>query len=260
MVKASDIYKYLCELAPMELKMDFDNPGFLVGDKEQELSKCLVSLDITSDVIKEAAEKGCGLIVSHHPVIWYEMKSLCTDDMQAKRVMELIKNGISAICMHTNLDIANGGVNDVLCDRLELENRDVFIASEGFENTGLGRIGEYEKEYNITDYLELVKAALGAKCLEYYACRNVRKVALVGGSAAEFISDAFIAGADTFITSDIKYHDFQLAKELGINLIDAGHFNTENPVVFTLYKKLSDKFPDVEFYISESNSSVTSFY
>ena len=149
MVKASDIYKYMCELAPMELKMDFDNPGFLVGDKEQELSKCLVSLDITSDVIKEAAEKGCGLIVSHHPVIWYEMKSLCTDDMQAKRVMELIKNGISAICMHTNLDIANGGVNDVLCDRLELENRDVFIASEGFENTGLGRIGEYEKEYNI---------------------------------------------------------------------------------------------------------------
>ncbi|MBQ5490341.1 MAG: Nif3-like dinuclear metal center hexameric protein, partial [Oscillospiraceae bacterium] len=210
--------------------------------------------------IKEAAEKGCGLIVSHHPVIWYEMKSLCTDDMQAKRVMELIRNGISAICMHTNLDIANGGVNDVLCDRLELENRDVFIASEGFENTGLGRIGEYEKEYNITDYLELVKAALGAKCLEYYACRNVRKVALVGGSAAEFISDAFKAGADTFITSDIKYHDFQLAKELGINLIDAGHFNTENPVVFTLYKKLSDRFPDVEFYVSESNSSVTSFY
>ena len=149
MVKASDIYKYMCELAPMELKMDFDNPGFLVGDKEQELSKCLVSLDITSDVIKEAVEKGCGLIVSHHPVIWYEMKSLCTDDMQAKRVMELIRNGISAICMHTNLDIANGGVNDVLCDRLELENRDVFIASEGFENTGLGRIEEYKKEYNI---------------------------------------------------------------------------------------------------------------
>ena len=121
-------------------------------------------------------------------------------------------------------------------------------------------IGEYEKEYDITDFLELVKAALGAKCLEYYACRNVRKVALVGGSAAEFISDAFNAGADTFITSDIKYHDFKLAKELGINLIDAGHFNTENPVVFTLYKKLSDKFPDVEFFVSESNSSVTSFY
>ena len=252
MVTVGQIYNVLNALAPVRYQMDFDNSGFLVGDRNEEVETVVTALDITDSVIEEAISLHADLIVSHHPLLFHPLRNIRSDDLTGRKVLALAQHGIAAICMHTNLDIANGGVNDVLCDRLELENRDVFIASEGFENTGLGRIGEYEKEYNITDYLEHVKAALGAKCLEYYACRNVRKVALVGGSAAEFISDAFNAGADTFITSDIKYHDFQLAKELGINLIDAGHFNTENPVVFTLYKKLSGKFPDVAVYVSES--------
>ena len=113
-MKVKDIYSYLCTKAPLELQMDFDNSGFLVGDPEQDVSNILIALDITSEVIAEAIDRNVQLIVSHHPVIWEPMKQVLSSDPQQNKIIKLIKNNIAAICMHTNLDIAEGGVNDQL--------------------------------------------------------------------------------------------------------------------------------------------------
>ena len=121
-MKVKDIYSYLCTKAPLELQMDFDNSGFLVGDPEQDVSNILIALDITSEVIAEAIDRNVQLIVSHHPVIWEPMKQVLSSDPQQNKIIKLIKNNIAAICMHTNLDIAEGGVNDQLLKLLGANN------------------------------------------------------------------------------------------------------------------------------------------
>ena len=118
MAEVGQIFEYLNELAPVELKMDFDNVGLLVGNAEAKVEKCLVALDITDEVIEEAIRLGTQLIVSHHPIIFGAIKSVTADDLVGRKIIALIRNDISAICMHTNLDIAEGGVNDALMSAL----------------------------------------------------------------------------------------------------------------------------------------------
>ena len=108
MAEVGQIFEYLNELAPVELKMDFDNVGLLVGNAEAKVEKCLVALDITDEVIEEAVRLGAQLIVSHHPIIFGAIKSVTADDLVGRKIIALIRNNISAVCMHTNLDIAEG--------------------------------------------------------------------------------------------------------------------------------------------------------
>ena len=115
---AGEIFQFLKLMAPLELQMDFDNAGFLVGDRGRRVEKALLALDATSEVINEAIDFGADMIITHHPLIWNAMKSLTTDDIMQRRVMKLVKNNISLVSMHTNLDIADGGVNDVLLSLL----------------------------------------------------------------------------------------------------------------------------------------------
>lgn len=180
MVNAGEIRDYLLSLAPMKLKMDFDNVGLLVGSPDTAVSRALVSLDITSEVIDEAAALGAQLIVSHHPVIWDAMKSVTGETVQTAKVTKLIKNGIAAICMHTNLDIADGGVNDVLMKTLS--GKVTSILEPTGDGAGCGRVGGF-REIPLVDFLRLCKDALGCSGLRYYdAGIPVRKLAVMGGA------------------------------------------------------------------------------
>ncbi len=252
MTKVKDIYGLLCDMAPLELKMDFDNPGLLVGHEENEVNRVIVSLDITDEVIKEAARAGAQLIVSHHP-LFFSLKRAVDSDENGRKVLALAEAGIAAICMHTNLDKAPGGVNDMLAYAAGLQDIEVFGSQEaGYEAPcGLGRIGVLEPPQSMAEYLPLLKKALGANGLRYVdSGKPVHKVAVLGGSGGDMLFEAAAAGCDTYITADVKYNGFLSAKELGINLIDGGHFCTETVVVPKLSEVIKSAFPDVEVFIS----------
>lgn len=254
MVTVKDILAFLDSLAPMERKMEFDNVGLLVGWQENRVTKILTALDITSDVIDEAESIGAELIVSHHPVIFDAMKSVCADDICGSKILKLASAGISAICMHTNLDVSRGGVNDALAESLGLENVHCLTV-DGFDASGdeygLGRYGELSSETELSDFLQYVKRKLQANGLRYVnAGKKVRHVAVCGGSGGSELLKAAQAGCDTYVTADIKYNAFLDAEELGINLIDAGHFPTENVIITPLSEKLSERFPDVQVAVS----------
>lgn len=247
------IYEYLRELAPLELQMDFDNAGFLVGHSKAQVSRVLLALDVTSQVAGEAAECGCQMIVSHHPVIFEAIKELTDRTATGAALLLLAEERIAVVSMHTNLDIAPGGVNDVLLAALGAE-------LSGELEDGCGRVGFLREEQGMAQFLTLCKEALDTDGLRYYdSGRPARHIAVMGGSGGSSVRTAFDKGCDTYVTSDIKYHQFLEAKELGMNLIDGDHYGTENLVIPALCDKLSAHFPDVEFIVSGRHRRVVSF-
>ncbi len=254
MPTVQEIFKQLCEYAPLELQMDFDNSGFLVGRGERLVQKALLSLDITLPVIREAEEMGANLIISHHPLIFHALKELRPNGPGEKALL-LAEKGLAAICMHTNLDIAQGGVNDVLIRLFGAEPEQPLDAE------GCGRVGILPTEMPLPDFLARCKDQLQAKGLRYVdAGRPVRRIAVMGGSGGDALQDAVEKGCDTYVTADVKYHSFLDAAELGLNLIDADHFCTENPVIPVLANRLSADFPNVEFAVSKVHHQLISFF
>ena len=255
----NDVFQFLDGLAPVRLKMDFDNVGLLVGDAETPVTRCLVALDITDKVIEEAIAMRAELIVSHHPIIFGSIKSVTADDLTGRKLLSLIRCGISAICMHTNLDIAEGGVNDELAKTLGIDVTGILEPCG--DGNGCGRVGELPKALTMGDFLSICKTRLCSNGLRYHdAGIPVRKVAVMGGSGGDCIELAKALGCDTYVTSDIKYNGFLDAKELGINLIDADHFCTENVIVPVLCEKLSERFPDAVFTVSAVHHQTAQFF
>jgi len=266
-ITVNDVYKYLCSIAPVEAKMDFDNVGFLVGRSDSCVSRILVSLDITHEVISEALDIGAELIVSHHP-LFFSLTSVTDTDTTGSKVVSLLSGGISAICMHTNLDAARGGTGDALASAagIAVENGLAELLTEDGKYPdgtaySYGRIGCLMNPCPLSRYLETLKKALNTTGLRYYdAGRDVFRVAVVGGSGGNMLQDAVKQGCDTFLTADIKYDVFLDAKELGINLIDGDHFCTENLVTGTIVDKLRAAFPGTEVSASKRHGQTARFY
>lgn len=253
MATVKDILSFLETLAPANLKMEWDNVGLLCGSKNTEVTKILVALDPFEGVCKEAADIGAQLIVTHHPLIFRAPSTITDETSVGRSIMFLCRHGISAVNAHTNLDVAPGGVNDVLAEKLGLQN---ITALED----GLLRTGDVT-EQSLESFLASVKEKLGCQGLRYVSGgKPVKQVAVGGGSCAGEMMDALAAGCDTFVTSDIKYNQFWDAQDLGLNLIDAGHFHTENPVVAVLAEKLRAAFPEIEVKISETHTDCMKYY
>ena len=263
MITVGDILNFIDTLAPKSMKMDWDNVGLLCGSRSTPVTKVLVALDPFEGVCEEAKAIGAQLIVTHHPLIFQAPKAITDETSVGRSILKLCASGISAINAHTNLDCAPGGVNDVLAKRLNLQNITVINPNGVDENGnewGLLRCGDVT-EQALSDFLENVKKQLGIPCLRYVdGGKTVRKVAVGGGSCASSMMDALRAGCDTFVTADIRYNQFWDAYDLGMNLIDAGHFHTENPVVAVLAEKLAAAFPEIEVKISESHTDCMKYY
>ena len=263
MTTVGDILKYIETLAPRSMKMDWDNVGLLCGSKATPVTKVLVALDPFEGVCREAAQWGAQLIVTHHPVIFQAPKAITDETSVGRSILQLCAHGISAINAHTNLDCAPGGVNDVLAKKLALVNVQV-VDPEGTDENGnewgLLRMGDVP-EQPLDAFLNRVKTLLGCEGLRYVdGGKPVRKVAVGGGSCAGEMLDALRAGCDTFVTADVKYNQFWDAHDLGMNLIDAGHFHTENPVVAVLADKIAAAFPEIEVKISEIHADCMKYY
>ena len=263
MTTVNDILQYIETIAPPYMQENWDNVGLLCGSKSAPVTKILVALDPFEHVCREAAEWGAELIVTHHPIIFQALKSITDDTSVGRGIRTLIRNDISAINAHTNLDQTPGGVNDVLAQTLGLANIQVIdecgVDEEG-RPWGLLRCGEVS-ERALPDFLAEVKEKLHCDGLRYVSGgRLVHKVAVGGGACAGELRAAVKAGCDTFVTSDVKYNQFWDAKELDVNLVEAGHFYTENPAVAVLAEKLRAAFPELEVKISEKHNDCMKFY
>lgn len=262
MTLVKDVYSFLQTKAPFELQMDFDNAGFLVGREDAVVTKILVALDITEAVIQEASEQGAQLIVSHHPVIWGGAKSVTDQTPMGRKLLAMAERHIAAICAHTNLDAVEGGVNDALAQRLGLV--DIGQLKQDGEDSqgrpyGIGRVG-YVARQPLYDFALGVKNLLGANGVRLVdGGKPVHKVAVGGGSCSSMMGDALALGCDTFVTSDVKYDGFLEAKAQGLNLIDAGHYPTENVVCPVLCNWLKKQFPQVSVAISQRHHEVFSY-
>ena len=228
MAVVREIEQFLYTWAPRELAAGWDNVGLLVGDPDREVTRILVALDVTRAVADEAARLG-GLLTA------------------------LVRGNLSAICMHTNLDAAEGGVNDCLARKLGLQD------AEPFNEEKIGRIGTISCEKPLEEFLQDVVKLLGCRGLRYHSGeRPVRRVAVGGGACGEYIQRVIDLGCDTFVTSDLGYHDFLDTQ--GLNLIDAGHFPTENVVCEELVRCLSEAFPTIQITKSAVHHDAVQFY
>lgn len=235
-----DIESALYALAPKALAAEWDNVGLLAGSADREVRSVLVALDITEPVVEEAERMGADLIVSHHPVIFHPVKSITDRDPSGRLLIRLVRSGTGAVCMHTNLDAAQGGVNDALASALGLQ--DAAPAAEG----GIARIGTLPETMALPGFLARVKNALRPNGIRYVdGGRPIRKVAAGGGACGDFLWEAAALGCDAFVTADLKYNHFLDAGVLGLTVIDAGHFPTEDVVCPMVVRYLREKFPEV---------------
>jgi dinuclear metal center YbgI/SA1388 family protein len=263
MTTVRDVYDLLNKKAPFALQESWDNSGMLVGHWEQEVTHIFLTLDITPETIQEAEKLGCDLIVSHHPVIFNPVKQITSDNYDGQRLLLLTEHHIAAICCHTSLDASQGGVNDVLAEKCGLVGKTAVLEdwqADAQRTTGIGRVGELAEEMPLTDYLAFLKKQLQPNGIRFYdAGVPVKKVAVGGGSCGSMMGDAIRAGCDTFVTADLKYDHFLGAKGEGINLVDAGHFPTENPVMEVVEQWLSAAFPTVKVTKSVGHQEVISY-
>ena len=213
---------------------EWDNCGLQVGRRDKLLNKVIVALTPGEAAIQAAVDAGVDMLLTHHPMIFKPTKSVTTDTVLGQSIIKLIQHDINLYCAHTNLDMAVGGVNDVLAKTLNLQ--DVEILENVTEEYGIGRVGNLAEPMALQSFLAQVAGQLECGHLAYQGDlhRQVQRVALCGGSGISYLSAAKKAGADVYVTGDMKYHDAQLASELDICVVDAGHFGTEKQIVKAL--------------------------
>lgn len=261
MVKVKDIYAFMNRIAPFAYQMETDNSGLLIGNREQEVKKIMIALDITEPVIMEAIENKVDLLLSHHPFFFDPYKTITDATYHGRMALKLIENHISIICAHTNLDSAKGGINDVLCKKIGLPNPKMLKLDDN-EDAGILRFGEYEKPMTMKDFLKKVKSALRTEKITYTGTLSdtVHKVAVCSGSGASFIDLALSSGADTYFMGEAKYGNAQYALENGINIVLAGHFETEDIICEVLLDQINREFEELSVTIADNDKNMISYF
>ena len=248
-MNVKELYEYLDERIPPYLSCDWDNDGLMVvSDGNKEVKKALVTLDVTPDAVDEAVENGYDVILSHHPLIFKPLRNLNEDTYIQRMVKKLIVNNITVMSFHTRLDKVEGGVNDALASVIGL--KDIAPMPE------IGRIGQLGEEMAIDDFASLVRDVLGCEYVNFVGERTVKRVAVVGGDGKDNFADAVACGADTYLTGSMSYNTMVDAAYSGINVVEAGHFYTENPVCTVLAETLSSV--GIECFVFYSNPIGTS--
>lgn len=239
------IYDYIDKIAPYSTQMSFDNSGYMVGDKSRAVNNVMLCLDITNDIVRQAAEKKCQLIVSHHPVIFNPLRQVYANTP----VYELISAGIDAVSAHTNYDEAQTGVSYRLAQAIGL------IDIHRVDGMEAGVAGRLSSPLNARELAEKTKVALGCGAVSYTSRDVINTVAVVGGSGGDFAADWF-GVCDAFVTGEAKHHHLLEAQRLGAAMIIAGHYETEIIAMRPLADMLAEHFPDTQFIMAQSEPPV----
>ncbi len=239
----------LDRIAPLKTQMDWDNSGLLVGDPSREITKILVALDATLSVIREAEALGAELVVTHHPIIFYPIKSL----LAGTPPYEAASRGIAVYSAHTCYDMAAGGVNDAL----GLQNRVPLWEEHPGQEGGrtLGFAGNLPCPMSREEFSGWVEEALGqrpgfVRYLPDAGPEIIRRVAVCGGAGTDCLKDAKPLGCEAYITGDVRHHQYLEAAQMGLLLMDAGHFATENVAMPRLREQLAKALPGVEVLLA----------
>ncbi len=230
-------------MAPFELAENWDNVGLLVGNPEQEISSILVGLDATLALIDEAIDKKANTIITHHPVIFHPLSSIQTNGAMGILLKKALNHNINIIACHTNFDSAVDGVSDVLALSLGLTELQPLSQSpaKNKEGTGLGRVGIYPQPLPCKTFLTTLFSVLDLPSVQVAGKlpNTISKVALCGGSGSELAEQAWLLGANLFLSSEIKHSTARWAEECGFCIIDGTHYSTEKPIVKHIVNKLS---------------------
>ena len=247
MISAKDVRVIMISLAAEYLCEEWDNVGLIIGRARQQVERILISLDYTENTRLEAIEKGCQMVITHHPPIFSKINKITDETVSGKLLLDTIQSDICVYSAHTNLDCSAGGTADALYDALELCDEEDFLKHPVYDKS-FGKIGYFQQEYNLEQVCQLVKHRLGISTVKYVGNpeEKVKKIALMPGSgmAGEFLQRAISAEVDVYITGDVKYHDAMDAAAQGLNIIDATHFATENIVCEYIKNHLERNWED----------------
>jgi len=234
------------EIAPPGLAQEGDNVGLLVGREDNEIRRVLVALDCTPEVAQEAVEGGFDLVLAHHPLFYHPQRSMLPDAPDTRAACILLRSGVALYAAHTNLDAAAGGVNDVLAGLLGLTD------VSPLPPVGLGRIGTLPIPMPLRDFALLAERKLEAAALVAGDVgMQIARVAIVGGAGGDSVADAAAAGAQALLTGEARHHEGLLARQLGVALIAAGHYETENPVCRALIESLQRRETGIEYTLAQ---------
>lgn len=244
-----ELYEKISLSVPETLREEWDNDGIMCSaDMSAEVKRVLLSLDVTEEIVDYAIERSYDLIISHHPLVFRPICAVNETNNVSRKIIKLINNGISVFSFHTRADKVRGGVNDCLAKILGLNNTVPF--GEG----GMGRVGYLNAELEFDVFAEQVKSSLGADNIRIANGYNtVKKVAVLGGDGKDFVLDAIKTGADTYVSGRISYNLMEEAAELGINLVEAGHYFTEAPVLNFFAELISAADISVTVDFADSN-------
>lgn len=243
----TQLYNELSKIYPESLRCVWDNDGIMCcDDLNKEVKRVLIALDVTQRTVNYAIENKFDLIISHHPLVFSSQKSLVPYKYTQKKLIDLIKADVAVFSFHTRLDAAIGGVNDTLAALLKLEN----ITKDSMEP--IGRVGELSQEMNISTFAENVKKALNTPFILYNGNKIVKKIYVCGGDGKDLISRAIETGADTLLTGRASYNTIIDASDMGLNIIEAGHFFTENPICHKIKSDVFSIIPNVYLEIFNS--------
>ena len=266
-MKIKQVVDALEHYAPLPLQEGYDNAGLQVGLTETvEMSGALLCLDVTEEVVDEAIRKGCNLIVSHHPLIFRKLARISDENYVQRTVRNAIKNDVTIVSMHTNMDAAMGGVNYKIAEKLGLSNLRFFSGEKEIEGVrgGNGVIGEIADEtmahpdegIAADDLVIMLRDKFGVECVQCNQLlrRPIRKVALCGGAGSFLLEDAIAAGADAFITGEMHYHEY-FGHDQEIQICVIGHYQSEQYTSEIFKQIIEEKWPDAKCLISEINTN-----
>ena len=260
-MKINKVVDALEQYAPLPLQEGYDNAGLQVGLTETvEVSGALLCLDVTEQVVEEAIEKGCNLIVSHHPLIFRKLARISDENYVQRTVRKAIKNDIAIVSMHTNMDAATGGVNFKIAEKLGLKNLSFFAGEKEVDGVkgGEGVIGEVSETdgWAADDLILLLRdkfAVESVQCNQLLR-RPIRRVALCGGAGSFLLDAAIQAGADAFVTGEMHYHEY-FGHEQEIQICVIGHYQSEQFTSEIFKSIIEEKCPGVKCFISEINTN-----
>ena len=259
--KLKDFLDLLEQVAPARFAEPWDNPGLQVGSYDQEVRKILLALDPTLKALASASKTGAQVLLTHHPLIFKPISRLEIHGYPHNVIFQAMKNEISVVAAHTNLDVAKGGMNDILAHMLELQHIEVLSKTDEDKGVGLGRIGNLPEPTEFSFVVNNIKRALSIERLRVvdHGDRMVRRLAVVAGSGGNLVPLASEKGADLLLTGDVSHHHALEAESLGIALIDGGHFHTEKAAFRNfaghLMEELTGKGWEVTVVVYEEEAS-----
>lgn len=262
MMTIKTISDFLEQIAPTHLQESYDNAGLLTGNYDWEVTAALVALDTIPEIIDEAIERNCNLIIAHHPIIFKGLKQINGKNYVERAIIKAIKNDIAIYAIHTNLDnVHRYGVNERIALKLELQELKILAPKADDDTIGSGMIGRLNQPMDIQKFLALVKSKMKVSCIRHTRLikEKVQRIAVCGGSGSFLIQKAIDAGADVFISADIKYHEFFDA-DGKIIIADIGHYESEQFTIDLLVELLNSKFSNFAAHFTNLNTNPIKYF